>query len=133
MSNPSIKSAFERMWQHVIVGLETKANTEHNHDNQYYTETEIDDKLDAKADVSSIPITLSDLTDDATHRTVTDAEKAAWNAKFDFSGTLSVDMGGTGHTTLEDTVYTIARYRASALVPTETNPSINGVINWMYE
>ena len=29
---------------------------------------------------------LADLTDDATHRTVTDAEKAAWNAKSNFSG-----------------------------------------------
>ena len=30
--------------------------------------------------------TLADLTDDATHRTVTDAEKTTWNAKSNFSG-----------------------------------------------
>ena len=30
--------------------------------------------------------TLADLADDATHRTVTDAEKSAWNAKSNFSG-----------------------------------------------
>ena len=30
--------------------------------------------------------TLADLTDDATHRTVTDTEKQTWNAKSDFSG-----------------------------------------------
>lgn len=41
------------------------------------------------ADLSNkpeIPDALSDLTDDATHRTVTDTEKAAWNAKSSFSG-----------------------------------------------
>lgn len=38
------------------------------------------------ADASDIPTALSDLTDDAIHRTVTDTEKAAWNNKSDFSG-----------------------------------------------
>jgi hypothetical protein len=33
------------------------------------------------ADASDIPTALSDLTDDATHRTVADTEKAAWNGK----------------------------------------------------
>jgi maltodextrin utilization protein YvdJ len=40
------------------------------------------DEVGALADTT----VLADLTDDATHRTVTDAEKAAWNAKSDFSG-----------------------------------------------
>lgn len=35
---------------------------------------------------ASIPDALSDLTADSTHRTVTDAEKATWNAKSNFSG-----------------------------------------------
>lgn len=35
---------------------------------------------------SNIPDSLSDLSSDATHRTVTDAEKAVWNAKSNFSG-----------------------------------------------
>lgn len=34
----------------------------------------------------NIPNMLSNLTDDSTHRTVTDAEKETWNAKSDFSG-----------------------------------------------
>ena len=33
------------------------------------------------ASTSDIPATLAELTDDATHRTVSDAEKSAWNAK----------------------------------------------------
>lgn len=35
---------------------------------------------------TTIPTTLAALTDDATHRVVTDTEKAAWNAKSSFSG-----------------------------------------------
>ena len=51
----------------------------------------------------------------------------------DIYGTMPVASGGTGYTTIADTTYTTARYRASALVNAETNPSTNGVINWTYE
>lgn len=34
-----------------------------------------------KADLSDVPTALADLTDDSTHRTVTDAEKTTWNGK----------------------------------------------------
>lgn len=37
----------------------------------------------------AIPDALADLTSDATHRTVTDAEKATWNAKSNFSGSYN--------------------------------------------
>ena len=42
-------------------------------------------------EVGALPksTTLADLTDDATHRTVTDAEKAVWNLKSDFSGSYN--------------------------------------------
>jgi hypothetical protein len=36
-----------------------------------------------------IPTTLSELSEDSTHRLVTDAEKSAWNAKSDFSGSYN--------------------------------------------
>lgn len=49
------------------------------------------------------------------------------------SGAFPVANGGTGQTSLEDTTYTIARYRASALVNAETDPTTNGIINWTYE
>ena len=39
-----------------------------------------------KANPIDVPKKLSDLEDDDTHRTVTDAEKQAWNNKSDFSG-----------------------------------------------
>lgn len=37
----------------------------------------------------TIPDELSDLSDDATHRLVTDTEKATWNGKSDFSGSYN--------------------------------------------
>ena len=49
------------------------------------------------------------------------------------SGTLPIARGGTGVTSHTDTTYTAARYRASALVSADTNPTVNGVINWTYK
>jgi hypothetical protein len=40
----------------------------------------------ALPDTTSIPGALADLSEDASHRTVTDAEKNTWNAKSTFSG-----------------------------------------------
>jgi hypothetical protein len=37
-------------------------------------------------DTTTIPTALAGLTEDATHRVVTDAEKTAWNEKSNFSG-----------------------------------------------
>lgn len=46
---------------------------------------------DVKAlpDTTTIPTTLASLTEDVTHRVVTDAEKTAWNAKSNFSGSYN--------------------------------------------
>lgn len=46
---------------------------------------------------------------------------------------IDVAHGGTGRSTIADTEYTTAKYRASALVSTETDPTANGVICWVYE
>lgn len=59
----------------------------------YATKTYVADEI-AKVDVTDqLPKKLSDLTDDANHRLVTDEEKTAWNAKSDFSGKYS-DLEG---------------------------------------
>ena len=72
-------------------------------ENKFLTEGDIDHPVDSvngktgavqltASDVgtlsstTSIPQSLSDLTDDATHRTVSDTEKEEWSAKSDFSG-----------------------------------------------
>ena len=47
MANTSILAAFERMWQHVVNALGNKADSDHVHDNRYYTETEVDTKISA--------------------------------------------------------------------------------------
>ena len=51
--------------------------------------SEIEIALAGKADSGDVPTALSDLTDDSTHRTVTDTEKNTWNAKSDFSGSYN--------------------------------------------
>lgn len=49
------------------------------------------------------------------------------------TGTLTVAKGGTGYTSVVDTKYTTARYRASSLHSSTTSPSSNGTITWTYE
>ncbi len=44
------------------------------------------DAINGKADISAIPTALSQLSEDTTHRVVTDTEKATWNAKSNFDG-----------------------------------------------
>lgn len=46
---------------------------------------------------------------------------------------VQVANGGTGRTTIADTEYTVIKYRGSALVAAETNPTENGTICWTYE
>ena len=50
-----------------------------------YTASEVG----ALPDTTKIPQNLSDLQEDATHRTVTDTEKQTWNSKSDFSGSYN--------------------------------------------
>ena len=59
--------------------------TEHQSLDGLATETYVNTQIDA----IDIPNALSDLTADSTHRLVTDAEKAAWNAKSNFSGSYN--------------------------------------------
>ena len=59
--------------------------TEHQSLNGLATETYVDTRINA----INIPYALSDLTTDSTHRVVTDAEKATWNAKSNFSGSYN--------------------------------------------
>lgn len=57
------------------------------------------------AAAADIPTALADLTDDSTHRTVTDAEKSAWDAKADTSDiptTLAELTGDSTHRTVTD-------------------------------
>lgn len=55
------------------------------------------------------------------------------NASAITSGILPLTRGGTGYSSIADTAYTTARYRASSLHSSETNPKTNGTICWTYE
>ena len=57
-------------------------------------------------------------------------EHYAWEIT---SGILPTNIGGTGYSSITDTTYTTARYRASSLHSSETNPTTNGTICWTYE
>lgn len=79
----------------------TKADAGHSHSNYVPTSRKVNNKALSSnisltaSDVgalpadTAIPSNLSDLTDDDTHRTVTDTEKATWNAKSTFSGSYN--------------------------------------------
>ena len=54
MANPSIYAAIERLWHHVQIALAGKSDTDHTHDDLYYTESEIDSMLSQKAQVQMI-------------------------------------------------------------------------------
>ena len=50
MTNSSIYAAFERMWQHIVAKIGGKADIAHEHNDLYYTETEVDSLLASKSD-----------------------------------------------------------------------------------
>lgn len=60
MANSSIYAAFERMWQHIVALVGTRAESNHKHDDMYYTEAEVDAKLDQiGSDYEAADATLS--------------------------------------------------------------------------
>lgn len=70
----------------------------------------------------TIPTTLRELEGDSTHRTVTDSDKAYWDAKSDFSGSYD-DL--TNKPTIPEEITV-----DSALSSTSTNPVQNKVIDY---
>lgn len=201
MANSSILAAFEKMWEHIVIGFNTKANT----DLSNVDDTTFKDKAESAGVGGGIPIvtatssngtsytaTVDGVTslDVGTRITIIPNRNSAStsptlnvNSLGDYAiqtlvvynsyttsagatttwlvadtpitlmyngecwiavdmprtsaqylyGTVSVSSGGTGQTSIADTTYTTARYRASSLHSAETNPTTNGVICWTYE
>ena len=75
----------------------------------------------------TVPTALSDLTDDATHRLVTDTEKSTWNGKQDAltAGTNITISSGTISAT--DTTYTDATQLASGLMSASDKTKLDGI------
>lgn len=107
MANTSILAAFERMWQHIVNALSNKADKVHNHDDAYYTESEVDTKiLDINTSVSNIYETKTDAAvkldeakayaDSISHKhnnkdeldKITAGKVASWDGKADRASTL---------------------------------------------
>lgn len=69
-------------------------------------QTDLDTILSGKANTGDIPTSLSELSDDTTHRLVTDTEKGTWNGKADIGDiptSLSELSEDTTHRTVTDT------------------------------
>ena len=80
MANTSIFAAFERFWQHVVVALGDKADTIHDHDDKYYTETEIDEMMSGFSGVSGSIEVDKELNDYSTNPVQNKVVNAAINS-----------------------------------------------------
>ena len=75
-------------------------------------------QLKALIDAITVPTALSQLSGDSTHRTVTDAEKTAWNAKSTFSGNYN-DL--TNKPTIPTVPTKVSAFENDAKYVTETD------------
>lgn len=79
-----------------------------------------------------IPTTLSELTEDTTHRLVTDTEKATWNSKSDFSGSYN-DLTNkptipSDNTQLTNGAGYATQTEVNNAVATKTAVNVNGML-----
>ena len=84
----------------------------------------------------AIPTKLSELSEDTTHRTVTDTDISGWNTAKSQAAAAMPKSGGTFNGTIKAgssyQSYSTSLLRNSKLVSSDTTPSVNGEINWTY-
>lgn len=80
--------------------------------------------LKALIDAITVPTKLSQLGDDSTHRTVTDAEKSAWNGKSTFSGKYEDLSGKPTIPTVPTNVSAFTNDAGYITGYTETDPTV---------
>lgn len=80
--------------------------------------------LKALIDAITVPSNLSDLADDSTHRTVTDAEKNTWNAKSNFSGNYNDLTNKPTIPTVPTNVSAFVNDKGYITGYTETDPTV---------
>ena len=90
-----------------------------------------------QVDGPAIPTQLSQLTEDASHRTVTDTEKSGWNTAKTQAEAAMPKSGGTftGQVSAAGEGYQApgtSLLRNSRLVSADTTPTVNGEIFWTY-
>lgn len=90
MTHKDTKMLLSTKTDNMEAEIDKKADINHTHSNYASTtHTHTASEVGALSANTTIPTALSDLTADSTHRTVTDAEKTAWNAKSNFSGSYN--------------------------------------------
>lgn len=127
-------------WDEVAQKPTSFIPSEHTQD--ISTINNLQDELDNKADSSiladvatsgsyndlentpSIPDSLSDLSDDNTHRTVTDTEKSTWNSKQDALGYTPENTANKENTTLDTS---ITKYPTNNLVKTNLDLKVDKI------
>lgn len=98
MANTSILNAFNRMWQHVVLALNDKSDSDHNHNDVYYTETEIDSKI------SNINTSISNITNGTTKvAKATSADSASSATSADTATKATQDASGNVITSTYET------------------------------
>lgn len=84
----------------------------------------------------AIPTQLSQLTGDASHRTVTDTEKSGWDTAQTQAAAAMPESGGTFTGTVKAgssyQSYSTYLLRNSGLASSDTTPTVNGEICWTY-
>ena len=92
-----------------------------------------------RSDVSgpALPTALSQLSEDSSHRTVTDSEKSGWNTAKTQAAAAMPKAGGTFTGTVSAAAAAqapgTALLRNSSLSTSEVTPGSNGEICWQYE
>jgi len=108
------------------------------------TNAELQQALDDKADTSDIPTALSQLSQDSTHRTVTDTEKSTWNGKQDIIDDLAdiregaalgataiqehQDISGKADKTAVDAALATKADASSVYTKAETDTMLEGMV-----
>lgn len=85
----------------------------------------------------AIPTQLSQLTEDSSHRTVTDTEKSGWNTAKTQAAAAMPKTGGTFTGTVKAggasyETYSTYLLRNTRLASADTTPTVNGEICWTY-
>lgn len=83
------------VYEGVLYRCITAVSTAEDFDDDKWTAVSVGAELELKANATDIPTALSELTDDSTHRLVTDTEKASWDNKSDISSIGTDESGRT--------------------------------------
>lgn len=139
MANSLILAAFERMWQNMVTAISGKADAEHEHAATDITSGTLSV---ARGGTGATTFTSGSAligagTDAVTTRAITDNTATSGSISGSTNlitlNTLKNALNRTTSVAAADTNYTTYMARGESLNSTETTPTLNGTIAWMYE